>query len=341
MAMNEFTRLCVDTANNRVQAYTANDANTAIRKAFFDAMHLDSENFSRKDLHRAIRRYKADIYDLVEETLEVLLGKGWGENPFFRQFVEEKNIGAGDENIFYVEDNTMLTVSKFSGNHHDLIRQKLGSGESYTVPMSWYGLKIYSNFEQMMLGHIDWSTFVQKIYEAMDKKVNDMIYTAFMDVDAVLPTDNIVTGDPTREEIIELCQKVSGITGKEVVIVGTKVALSKLYTKMDATWVSNEMKNERNTLGMPSVVEGIRTMEIPQVYEIGTRDALIDNTKLLVIPVDSSFKPVKLVHGGEAYFNEVTDRETNVDMTIEAEYMHKMGVSVVVTMEYGMIKMVA
>lgn len=193
----------------------------------------------------------------------------------------------------------------------------------------------------MMLGYIDWATFVEKLYSAFDRHVNSMLYTTFMDVDSVLPTDNILTGDPTREEIIELCQKVSGITGKEVVIVGTKVALSKLYNKMDTTWVSNEMKNERNTLGMPSVVEGIRTMEIPQVYEIGTRDPLIDNTKLLVIPVDASFKPVKLVNCGEAYFNEATDRETNQDMSIEAEYMHKMGVSVVVNMEYGMIKMVA
>lgn len=340
MAHNEFTRLLVDTAYGRVQNYTAEDANTSIRNKFFEAMHLNKD-CSRKELRRAMRRYKADLYDLVEDTLEIMLGKGWGENPFFRQFVEERNIGEGDENLFYVEDNTMLTVSKFSGNHHDLIRQKLGSGESFTVPMSYYGLKIYHDMEQMMLGYIDWAGFVQKLYEAMDKKVNDMLYTAFMEVDNVLPTDNIVTGDPTKEEIIELCQKVSGITGREVVIVGTKVALSKLYSKMDTTWISNEMKNERNTLGMPSVVDGIRTMEIPQVYEIGTRDALIDNTKLLVIPVDSSFRPVKLVHGGEAYFNEVTDREANVDMTIEAEYMHKMGISVIVTMEYGMIKMVA
>lgn len=193
----------------------------------------------------------------------------------------------------------------------------------------------------MMLGYIDWATFVEKLYSAFDRHVNGMLYTAFMDVDNVLPTDNIVTGDPTKEEIIELCQKVSGITGKEVVIVGTKVALSKLYGKMDTTWISNEMKNERNTLGMPSVVEGIRTMEIPQVYEMGTRDALIDNTKLLVVPVDASFRPVKLINCGEACFNEVTDRGTNVDMSVEAEYMHKMGVATIVNMEYGMIKMVA
>lgn len=139
MAHNEFTRLLVDTANGRVQNYTAEDANTSLRNKFREVMHL-SENFTRKEYRRAMRRYSNEIFELIEDTLEILMGKGWGENPFFRQFVEERNIGVGDENLFYVDDNTMLTVSKFSGNHHDLIRQKLGSGESFTVPTSWYGV---------------------------------------------------------------------------------------------------------------------------------------------------------------------------------------------------------
>ena len=192
-----------------------------------------------------------------------------------------------------------------------------------------------------MLGYIDWSSFVEKIYEAFDHHVNQMLYTAFMDVDSVLPTDNILTGDPSRQEIIELCQKISGITGKQVAIVGTKVALSKLYDKMDTAWVSDAMKNERNTLGIPAVVDGIKTMEIPQVYEVGTRDPMIDNTKLLIVPLDSAFTPVKLINCGEAYFNEITDRETHQDMSLEAEYMHKMGVAVIVNMEYGMVRLVA
>lgn len=139
MAHNEFTRLLVDTANGRVQNYTAEDANTSLRNKFREVMHL-SENFTRKEYRRAMRRYSNEIFELIEDTLEILMGKGWSENPFFRQFVEERNIGVGDENLFYVDDNTMLTVSKFSGNHHDLIRQKLGSGESFTVPTSWYGV---------------------------------------------------------------------------------------------------------------------------------------------------------------------------------------------------------
>ena len=31
-----------------------------------------------------------------------------------------------------------------------------------------------------MAGRIDWAKFVQKIYEAFDKKINDMVYEAVM-----------------------------------------------------------------------------------------------------------------------------------------------------------------
>ena len=81
------------------------------------------------------------------------------------------------------------------------------------------------------------------------------------------------------------------------------------------------MKQQRNTTGLVGYVNGIRLVQIPQVYEPGTRNALIDNTKLIFMPVRADFKPIKVVNEGDAYMNEVTDRETNVDMTIEAEYI--------------------
>lgn len=140
MAMNEFTRLCVHTANGCVEMYSTEDANAAIRKKFYDILEVTPED-NRKTLRRAIRRHKLEIFELIEDTITLLLQTGWGENPFFKEFVEVRNIALGDKNGFVVEDDSMFTVSKFSGNHHDLIRQKLGAGESIDIPTSWYGFK--------------------------------------------------------------------------------------------------------------------------------------------------------------------------------------------------------
>lgn len=155
-----FTKLMVDTAHGvNAENYSAADSTEAIRNRFREVLGVAAD-CSRKEMHRAIRRHKQDIYEVIEDTIEDLRVSGWNDNPFFNEYVEQKNIALGDVNDFYVEDDSLLTISKFSGNHHDLIRQKLGAGESFTVKTSWYGVKIYTDFELMMLGKIDWASFI-------------------------------------------------------------------------------------------------------------------------------------------------------------------------------------
>ena len=47
----------------------------------------------------------------------------------------------GDTNEFYVPDDSILTVSELSGNHHDIVRQRLAEGSTFRVKTSWYGVK--------------------------------------------------------------------------------------------------------------------------------------------------------------------------------------------------------
>lgn len=336
-----FTKLMIDTANGiNADNFSLADSNTAIRKRFSEILKLP-ENYTQKQLRRAIRNNKQLIFDVIEDTIEDLRVTGWGSNPFFREYVEERNIALGDVNDFYVEDDSLLTISKFSGNHHDLLRQKLGAGETFTVKTNWYGVKIYTDFELMMTGKIDWAAFVQKIYSSWDNFMNSMIYSAFMDADAAVPAEFKKTGSLTAENVESLATLVSDQAGAECVIMGTRTALSKLFKILDVDWISDEMKQQRNTTGLVGYVNGIRLVQIPQVYEPGTRNALIDNTKLIFMPVRADFKPIKVVNEGDAYMNEVTDRETNVDMTIEAEYMQKVGVAVVMNLNYGIYTEIA
>ena len=336
-----FTKLMIDTANGvNADNFSLADSNTAIRKRFSEILKLP-ENYTQKQLRRAIRNNKQLIFDVIEDTIEDLRVTGWGSNPFFREYVEERNIALGDVNDFYVEDDSLLTISKFSGNHHDLLRQKLGAGETFTVKTNWYGVKIYTDFELMMTGKIDWAAFVQKIYSSWDNFMNSMIYSAFMDADASVPAEFKKTGTLTADNVEALATLVSDQAGAECVIMGTRTALSKLFKILDVDWISNDMKQQRNTTGLVGSVNGIRLVQIPQVYEPGTRNALIDNTKLIFMPVRADFKPIKVVNEGDAYMNEVTDRETNVDMTIEAEYMQKVGVAFVMNLNYGIYTEIA
>lgn len=114
-----FTKLMIDTAKNAVINYTKEEANEAIRNRLFEALGIDATS-SVKEIRRAYRRNKTAVFDIIEDVIDERLVSGWGDNPFFQQFVEVKNLNDGDRNEFIVEDDSILTLTKFSGNHHDL-----------------------------------------------------------------------------------------------------------------------------------------------------------------------------------------------------------------------------
>ena len=330
-----FSQLMLDTAKG-AERVSKDEANKKIREVMFQVLGID-ENSTRKEIHRAIRRHKVDVFEVIEETVENLLVSGWGENPFFNQFVEMKSMADGDTNVFYTPDEVILTVAELAGNHHDLFRQRLGGGKSFSVKTSWYGVKIYTEYELFMAGRVDWATFVQKIYEAFDKKMNDMLYSAVMSAgEKIVPKSQFVkTGSLSTEAVITLADDIQRATGEEVVIMGTKSALAALNALEDIQWVSNEMKNERHTTGKIGVFMGIKLVEIPQAYAPNTTAAtLVDNKKLLFMPVGEN-KFIKLYNEGDAQIKEVSDGTTNMDATMEYEYQMKMGVATIIGKLFG------
>lgn len=116
---------------------------------------------------------------------------------------------------------------------------------------------------------------------------------------------------------------------------GTRVALSKITALELVNWISEDMKKERNTTGRVGYFEGIKLVEIPQVFaDNDTTTKLVDNNKLLIMPVaDNKF--IKIFNEGDAQVKEISDGDTNVDKTIEYEYQIKMGVGVIIGRLFG------
>lgn len=130
-------KVCYDKNMSVVDNDTVNDR---IRKVFYEVLEIP-EGTKGKDLRKAIRRHKTDVFEVIEETLQNMVETGWGDNPFFNEWVERKSAAIGDTNEFYTEDNVILTVSELAGSHHNLYRQRLGAGKQFQVKTSWYGLK--------------------------------------------------------------------------------------------------------------------------------------------------------------------------------------------------------
>lgn len=327
-----------------------NDANFAtatkngseyIRHEMFRILGVE-ENCNPRELRKAIRRHKVEVFEVMENVLDNLVKTGWQENPFFMEFVETRNLADGDSEVFYVEDDIILTVSELSGNHHNLIRQRLGNGRTFTVKTSWYGAKIYAEYELFMMGRVDWASFILKIYEAFDKKINNMLYQAVMSASTAFPPNSsqwlktAALSASTKEDLLRLYEDVSAANnGSDVVIMGTRVALSKVISLCDVEWISDQMKEERHTTGRIAICDGMRLVEIPQAFaDNDTTTRLVADNKLLIMPcVDNKF--VKLVNEGDAQVAEVTDGTTNGDKTISYEYQVKMGIATVINRRFG------
>ena len=341
---NAFSKLMLDTANaNFEEGIDAKSANEKIVSMFKQIIGYD-EKSTKAEIRKAIRKNQQVLFDLIEEVVPNLLQSGWQDNPFFNEYVETKNIDIGDQNVFYTEDETILSVSKVSGNHWDIDRQRLGKGASFSVATSWYGIAIYSEYERLLTGAEDFATFVTKLYEAVDRFVNESIYQAFCDAAEKLPGGASGAGQwvktgaldtAAKDTFMTLIEDVQMATGMDVVIMGTKSALMKLEGMQDINWVSNDMKIERNTTGRIGYFEGIRLVELKQGFRLNdTTNRLVNDKQLFIMPTGDN-KFVKLVNEGQPEMRQVNDNTTNLDMTYDYRYMFKMGVAVMIGLRFG------
>lgn len=334
--MNEITRLMINTSFNKPSGkYSLEDSNKVIRQYF--AKELGIPEGAKANEIRKILRYndkKVRLFEIIEETVENLLISGWTENEFFKRFVEFRNMQLGDTNLFYVPDESILTVSEFSGDHNDLRRQKLGAGSEYTVTTRDYGIKIYDEYIRFQAGIIDWAMFTNKMYEAIDKKINDQLFEAFLGLDSIVPAGYGVTGALELNKVVELAEAVSTATGEEVMIAGTRTAISRLMNLTPSGWISNSMKDERNTTGYVGNFEGIEALVVPNVFEQGTTIPKYPNNKLFFIP-KSDVKPIKFVYEGDMEYAEDTNKLTRKDQTMEAMIQYKAGLATVFGKYFG------
>lgn len=191
-----------------------------------------------------------------------------------------------------------------------------------------------------MNGNIDFAEFIQKVYEAIDKKFNAMIFSTFGTLGTYLPAGGQwVKSSPlsaaTKDTFLQLLQDVETANGTEVVIMGTRFALAKLTALEEVNWISDDMKKERNTTGRVGYFMGYRMVELPQVFaDNDTTTRLMSNDVLYVMPTaDNKF--IKVFDEGDAEVKQTEDNTTNTDMTIEYEVQYKMGVAVIVGRMFG------
>lgn len=337
----EFRQLKFDAANNALAiGVTQKAASDKIRLAMFAALEIEPTQ-NRKLLKRAMKKHRQDVFEIIEDVVEDKLVSGWKDSEWFQQFVEMKSLSLGDANEFYSKKPVYLTVSKVSGNHHDITVQRLGEGDIFSVKTNTYKAAVGTDIELFLMGRRDWNELINAVYSAFDTLIKNTMYAEVINVGSKLPANSqfnksMELSATTKDTFDELLSDVSTANDDaSVVIMGTRTAISKLEKLTDIEWVSENMKDEKNKSGRIGWYEGHALIEIPQRFAPGdTTTKLVDPNKLLVMPNDMD-KFVKFVDVGDGEVNEITEAgETRGDAMI-FEYQRTMGISTLVGKYFG------
>jgi len=340
--IEEFQTLLTDVAKGDLQAgVTKKEADDKICMMFNKLYGFDKKP-TILEAEKALRINPYIAFEVIEDVVPNLIQSGWDANPFFREYVDVRNLARGDENVFYTEQNVILNVARLNGDHWDMPRQRLGAKERYQVKTQEYGAAVYAEFARLMAGYENWSDLVGTIAKAFTEKINNELYAAFTAAASQLPTQfqatiDTSTAEAGREALMDLIADVERSTGYEPMIVGTRSGLAKLRKLDEINWISNGMKEELYQTGRLGNWYGVDLIELKQVNKINTTTKMLDDTKLLVLPRSSENKFIKLVNEGTALVRQIADNTSNQDMTYDYRYIQRFGIMVVIGLLFGAV----
>lgn len=324
--IKELTYLINDSLSGRVALF-ANGAekytDQAIREAFSDILG------DEKLTHQNFRNNKNAIFSIMENVLTTNLPLAWENSDFYNNFVEIKNSNLGDTNEFVVDDNSTMIVSRISGNHWDIERQKIQGKKAFSVALEWIGIRVYTELESFLKGNITLADMMAKLQKAFQNEIDARIVASFNGIGTYLPAKFQETGAYDRQTMDDLIQRVQIASQKDVILAGTRSALAAVAEGTNSSWISSAAKDELATTGMVVKNLGLpcRGMVIPQTFARGTYDFSVSNNVLYVLPEGT--KPVKLFFEGQARARDLDSQQTP-DMTIDAVVESKIGCSVIV-----------
>ena len=91
---------------------TKREAESAVRKFVYAIMGLN-ENSTKRDRNRAMKKHGIELFEVMEEEIDIKVETGFKESEFFNNYVETRNLSRGDRQEFWTDDKVILsTIAK-------------------------------------------------------------------------------------------------------------------------------------------------------------------------------------------------------------------------------------
>lgn len=299
---------------------------------------ITPEMVERKDtkaIKRCIRDHKRDYFDVIEDTLDIVLQTGLSENEWFNTLAETINIAYGDRQDFIADVKSYLAVATVGTAHHDHIMQRIKPGQRYSIPTERHAVKVGADIHKYILGQVAWDKMITEIANAYILDIQNEVLKALDTAVAKLPasTEFVGTGDivTKKDDFLTITDNVADANNvNTVVVMGTRPALRKVMGIIDTNWISAQQKDDRADFGIVATAEGMILVRIPNRYKDQTyaTGKIFDDDVLWIFGQNDTNKFIKVVERGGAEIDEVRDN------SVGTGYMNEL-MSYEVQREYG------
>lgn len=323
---SNLVKLATDLGRGTVEKYSISEANEALRQALIDIN--GSTELGYKQMRDGAHN---GLFALIEEVLPNLVIEGLTGDEFFNQFVEMRNVAAGDQPTFTVNDVNWYEVTTVAPGVRGLRRQRLGGASTKTIQTELRGVRIYEPLRRLLAGRVDFNEFINRVSESYRQQILNDIYDCWTGITG----DNLggttyfpAAGTYDEDTVLDVLAHVEAASGKTPIILGTAKAIRNLVPAVQGA----ESKSDLYRMGYYTSFYGYDVFKLPQRHAVGTTDFIFPDNVLHIVGTDS--KPIKMVYEGNSII-KLTDALDNADMTQEYEFYDMYGLGVVTAANDG------
>ena len=280
--------------------FSAQDANNAVINAIL-------ENYGLKDATaREIRARQAEIFGLIEETIEELLPEAITD--IVGGFAEVRTFARDAEVVFEIKNvgKARLKRGIVAGARGGIYKARRLDNKSFQVPVKVETVGNLVTLEDILLGRHTLGDLFAIIQDGFVERIYLHCIEALRTAKTLAPAANIKSGNGFDGKALDELIRIAGAYGTPI-IMGFRSAIAKINNGISWSKTSEDITkidlDEIRTRGIVTVYHGVPVVELPN-YLVDETNAefVFKEGDIFVLPTDA--KPIKVAMKGDLHIEE-------------------------------------
>lgn len=280
--------------------FSTQDANNAVINAIL-------ENYGLKDATaREIRARQAEIFGLIEETIEELLPEAITD--IVGGFAEVRTFARDAEVVFEIKNvgKARLKRGIVAGARGGIYKARRLDNKSFQVPVKVETVGNLVTLEDILLGRHTLGDLFAIIQDGFVERIYLHCIEALRTAKTLAPAANIKSGNGFDGKALDELIRIAGAYGTPI-IMGFRSAIAKINNGISWSKTSEDITkidlDEIRTRGIVTVYHGVPVVELPNyLVDESNAEFVFKEGDIFVLPTDA--KPIKVAMKGDLHIEE-------------------------------------